>query len=236
MSNSTHRSSQCATSLANTLITEKPREKLRRLGVCALSDVELVALWLGTGSRGVDALMLAQELLATLGGLNGLLDPQREKFCQSKGIGEVRFAQWTAVVELCRRAAFESLSESDVMCSPEKVRHYLSLQLAGLEYEVFSALFLDNRHRVLQYKVLFNGTIDGAAVYPREVVKKCLSANAAAIIFAHNHPSGVAEPSDADIAITQKLKDALALIDVRVLDHVVIGQGVHTSLAERGLM
>lgn len=215
---------------------EKPREKLKLYGVKVLSDAELLTLWLGAGLREADAHLVGQEVLASFGSLNSLLEAQRDKFCGIKGIGEVRFSQWQVMVEICRRAAFEVLREGDVMSSPSKVRNYLSLQLAGLQHEVFSALFLDNRHRVLHYEVLFQGTIDGAAVYPREVVKQCLAVNGAAVIFAHNHPSGVAEPSDADIRLTKKLTDALALIDIRVLDHLIIGRGVQTSLAERGLL
>jgi len=152
------------------------------------------------------------------------------------GLGEAGFAQVQAALELARRQALQSFERGDALSSPARVRRFLSLQLGGVEHEVFAALFLDNRHRVICFNELFRGTIDGAAVYPREVLKCCLSANAAAVIFAHNHPSGIAEPSDADINITRKLTDALALIDVRVLDHLIIGQGAQTSLAERGLM
>ena len=141
-----------------------------------------------------------------------------------------------AALELSRRRLHESIQAGSALSSPQDVRDYFSLHLTGLSHEVFAALFLDNRHRVIKYEELFKGTIDSAAVYPREVVKLCLSCNAAAVIFAHNHPSGVAEPSDTDVRLTRKLTDALALIDVRVLDHLIIGQGVQTSLAERGLM
>ncbi len=212
------------------------REKLIRYGIASLSDAELLAVLFGTGTQGLNALELAAQLLAEFGGLQALMCAEAKQVNKIRGIGQARSAQLGVVLELGRRTAFETLSRGDVLSSPGKVREFLSLQLAGLEHEVFAAIFLDNRHRVLQYQPLFTGTIDGASVHPREVVKRCLSANAAAIIFAHNHPSGVAEPSEADIAITRKLRDALSLVDVRVLDHLIIGQGVQTSLAERGVI
>jgi len=197
---------------------ERPREKLLAHGPGALSDAELLAIFLQTGVAGRTAVEVAREAIAHFGGLSKLLS------AESKAL------------EISRRHVFATVQSGDVLSSPEQVRHYLSMQLAGLEHEVFSGLFLDRRHRVIEYRELFRGTIDSAAVYPREVLKLCLSRNASAIIFAHNHPSGVAEPSDTDVRLTRKLTDALALIDVRVLDHLIIGQGVQTSLAERGLM
>ena len=216
--------------------TERPREKLLAHGVGALSDAELLALFFGTGVAGRSAVDIARDALGAFGGLTGLLRAERSAFCATHGLGEARYTLLQASLELSRRHLFAALRERDVLSSPEDVRRYLAMHLTGLPHEVFAALLLDNRHRVIEYRELFRGTIDSAAVYPREVVKRCLSSNAAAVIFAHNHPSGVAEPSDTDVRLTRKLVDALALVDIRVLDHLVIGQGVQTSLAERGLL
>ena len=215
---------------------ERPREKLLRFGAAALSDAELVAIFLQTGTAGKSAVEVARNTLQEFGSLGALLNADQATFCNSPGLGTARYASFQAALEVSRRHVFETVMQGDVLSSPEHVRHYLSLHLTGLGHEVFSGLFLDNRHRVIEYRELFTGTIDTAAVYPREVVKQCLRSNAAAVIFAHNHPSGIAEPSDTDVRLTRKLVDALALIDVRVLDHLIIGQGVQTSLAERGLM
>lgn len=216
--------------------SERPREKLLHQGVSSLSDAELLAIFIQTGTQGATAVDVARNLLQQFGGLASLLSADKQSFCSARGLGEARFSLLQAALEISRRQVYETLGREDVLSSPEHVRHYLSLHLTGLQHEVFAALFLDNRHRVIEYQELFSGTIDSAAVYPREVVKRCLRCNAAAVIFAHNHPSGVAEPSDTDVRLTRKLSDALALVDVRVLDHLVIGQGVQTSLAERGLM
>jgi DNA repair protein RadC len=216
--------------------SERPREKLLRQGVSSLSDAELLAIIIQTGTAGCSAVDLSRNLLSHFGGLGAVLKADKRTFCEAPGLGEARYSVLQAAVEISRRQVYETLSTNDVLSSPDHVRRYLSLQLSGLAHEVFAALFLDNRHRVIDYKELFTGTIDSAAVYPREVVKHCLSSNAAAVIFAHNHPSGVAEPSDTDVRLTRKLSDALALVDVRVLDHLIIGQGIQTSLAERGLM
>lgn len=216
--------------------SERPREKLVQLGAHSLSDAELVAILLRAGNSSTNVIELARGALKNFGGLSELLSASKSEFCSVAGLGEAGYSQLQAAIEISHRHAFNAMDRGDALSSPGKVRQYLSLQLGGNQHEIFAALFLDNRHRVIVFEELFNGTIDGAAVYPREVMKKCLAANAAAVIFAHNHPSGVAEPSDADISITKKLKDALALIDVRVLDHLIIGQGVQTSLAERGLM
>ncbi len=216
--------------------TERPREKLLHHGASSLSDAELLAIFIQTGTAGNSAIQVARDALAEFGSLGALLSAERGAFCAAKGLGDARYCVLQAALEVSRRNVFETVMQGDVLSSPEHVRHYLSLHLTGLGHEVFSGLFLDNRHRVIEYRELFRGTIDSAAVYPREVVKRCLSTNAAAVIFAHNHPSGVAEPSDTDVRLTRKLVDALALIDVRVLDHLIIGQGVQTSLAERGLM
>ena len=215
---------------------ERPREKLLQRGAGSLSDAELLALFLQTGVAGRTAVQIARDALKEFGSLSRLLAADQEHFCQGVGLGQARYALLQASLELSRRHVYATVMQGDVLSTPEHVRQYLALHLTGLGHEVFSGLFLDNRHRVIEYRELFRGTIDSAAVYPREVVKYCLSCNAAAVIFAHNHPSGVAEPSDTDVRLTRKLIDALALIDVRVLDHLVIGQGVQTSLAERGLL
>ena len=216
--------------------SERPREKLLHQGVSSLSDAELLAIFIQPGTQGATAVDVARNLLQQFGGLASLLSADKQSFCSARGLGEARFSLLQAALEISRRQVYETLGREDVLSSPEHVRQYLSLHLTGLQHEVFAALFLDNRHRVIEYQELFSGTIDSAAVYPREVVKRCLRCNAAAVIFAHNHPSGVAEPSDTDVRLTRKLSDALALVDMRVLDHLVIGQGVQTSLAERGLM
>ena len=215
---------------------ERPREKLLERGPDSLSDSELLAIFLRTGIPGKSAVDLARELLAGFGGLAGLMGADERRFCEVKGLGRAKYAQLMAVLELSRRYLQTRIAEQDVLTSPEATRDYLKLKLYRLPYEVFACLFLDNRHRVIRYEELFRGTIDGASVHPREVVRKVMETNAAAVIFAHNLPSGVAEPSQADLRITQRLKDALALVEVRVLDHLIVGEGQGTSLAERGLL
>ncbi len=217
-------------------ISERPREKLLKHGVESLSDAELLAIFLQSGTSGRSAVDVAHDALLHFGGLSQLIRSDQKQFSQFAGFGEARYCLLQTAIEISRRHLLESIQSGDVLSSPQDVRDYLAMHLSGLPHEMFSALFLDNRHRVIKYGELFRGTIDSAAVYPREVVKMCLASNAAAVIFAHNHPSGVAEPSDTDVRLTRKLTDALALIDVRVLDHLIIGQGVQTSLAERGLM
>jgi len=214
---------------------ERPRERLLRHGASALSDAELLAIFLRTGVAGKSAVDLARELLRDFGGLRGLLDADRKSFARGIGLGDAKFAQLQAVLELARRHIAESLQRDDVIQSPQDTRRYLALRLRHYPHEVFAALFLDNRHRVIAYEELFRGTIDQAAVHPREVAKRALYHNAAAVIFAHNHPSGVAEPSRSDEQITHQLRDALALLEVRVLDHIVIGDE-WVSLAERGVL
>ncbi len=215
---------------------ERPREKLLRSGAKALSDAELLAIFLRTGTRGISALDLARQLLTEFGGLRPLLAASREAFCSVHGLGDAKFCQLQAVIEMAHRHLRESLEKGDALTSPEQTQRYLRLRLQGYPYEVFACLFLDNRHRIIAFEELFQGTIDGASVYPREVVRRSLHHNAAAVIFSHNHPSGVAEPSRADEQITLRLKDALALIDVRVLDHIVVGSESSVSLVERGLL
>ena len=214
---------------------ERPREKLLLRGPGALTDAELLAIFLRTGVAGKTAVDLARELLESYGGLRDLLSADRKSFCAGAGLGEAKYALLQAVLEMGRRHLYEIVERGDVLTSPEATRGYLISRLRDIPYEVFACLFLDNRHRVIAYEELFRGTIDGASVHPREVVKRALHHNAAAVILAHNHPSGVAEPSQADERITQRLKDALALVDIRVLDHMVIGDEV-VSFAERGLI
>lgn len=215
---------------------ERPREKLLLRGPASLSDAELLAVFLRTGVRGKTAVDLARELLRHFGGLTPLLDAGRADLSAASGIGIAKYAQVQAALELGRRYLEARLHRADALSSPEATRSYLVYRLKGLAYEAFLCLFLDNRHRVISCEEMFRGTVDSAQVYPREVVKRALVLNAAAVILAHNHPSGEAEPSHADRAITARLKEALALIEVRVLDHLVIGDGVATSMAERGLM
>jgi DNA repair protein RadC len=208
---------------------ERPREKLATLGGSALSDAELLAIFLGSGRRGQTAVELGRGALARAGGLRALLDASR-----AAPIGPVAWCRLQAALELGRRYLDAELRERETLTDPELSARYLKSRLSAYPYEVFACLFLDNRHRVIAFEELFRGTIDGASVHPREVVRRCLAHNAAAVIFAHNHPSGVAEPSAADRAITLRLRDALVLIEVRVLDHFVIGSGMPTSLARRG--
>ena len=215
---------------------ERPREKLLQRGPGALSDAELLAIFLRTGVTGKTAVDLARELLHEYGGLRYLLAADLHRFCHSKGLGSAKYAQLQAVLEMGRRYLQEDLQRSDSLSSPSDSRRYLQAKLRHYPYEVFSCLFLDNRHRVIEYEELFRGTIDGASVHPREVVRRALEHNAAALILAHNHPSGVAEPSEADRRITQRLQEALALVDIRVLDHFIIGEGKPISLAERGMV
>lgn len=215
---------------------ERPREKLLEHGAAVLSDAELLAIFLRTGTRGMTAVDLARDLLNRFGGLRGLLEADRKDFCASHGLGTAKYAQLQAALEISRRHLLATLRRGDALTSPDATRRYLAARLRGADREVFACLFLDNRHRVLAYEELFFGTIDGATVHPREVVKRTLALNAAAVILAHNHPSGVAEPSRADEQITRRLREALSLVDVRILDHIVVGDGEMVSLAERGLI
>lgn len=213
---------------------ERPREKLLVHGATALSDAELLAIFLRTGVKGKSAVDLARELLNDFGGLRPLLTANQQRFCQPLGLGDAKYAQLQAVLEMARRHLAEQLKTGDALTNPDLTRAYLTSRIRDLSHEVFVCLLLDNQNRVIKYEEVFRGTIDGAAVYPREIVKLALSANAAAVIFGHNHPSGIAEPSQADRHITQRLTDALGLVDIRVLDHLVIGNGEVVSFAERG--
>ncbi len=214
---------------------ERPREKLISRGSAALTDAELLAIFLRTGVAGKTAVDLARELLDRFGGLRSLLNADQKAFCANNGLGIAKYAQLQAVLEMGRRHLYETVKRGDVLNSPEDTCHFLAARLRDNTSEVFACLFLDSRHRIIQYEVLFRGTIDGSSVHPREVVKRALHHNAAAIILAHNHPSGLAEPSQADERLTQRLKKALALVDVRVIDHIVIGDDT-VSFAERGLL
>lgn len=215
---------------------ERPREKLIQLGPAALSDAELLAIFLRTGVSGKTAVDLARDLLQEYGGLHALLQADRKRFCQSNGLGTAKYAQLQATLEMGKRHLRETLQKGSALSSPQHTRNYLKSELYRFQHEVFSCLFLDNRHRILAFEHLFHGTIDSASVHPREVVKRALAHNAAAIILAHNHPSGVAEASQADISITRRLRDALALVDIRLLDHFIIGDNEPTSLAEQGMI
>lgn len=215
---------------------ERPREKLLTRGPAALSDAELLAIFLRVGCVGRSAVDLARDLLKEYGGLRPLLEASQTEFCKGQGLGSAKYAQLQAVLEMARRHLSAELTQGDAFTSPDLVRRYLSAQLRHQPHEIFAVLFLDNQHRLLAYEELFQGTIDGASVYPREVAKKALARNAAAVILAHNHPSGVAEPSQADRRITERLQQALDLVGVRVLDHMVVGDGEVVSFAERGFL
>jgi DNA repair protein RadC len=214
----------------------RPREKLLALGPTALADAELIALLLRTGLRGISVLQLAQNLLDAFGGLTGLLHAKPDDMKRIKGLGPAKRAEMAAVIELARRSLAQQLADKPLFDSPGAVKTYLRLQLAQLGHEVFAVMFVDAQSRLLRFEELFRGTLSQTSVYPREVVKRALELHASAVILAHNHPSGVAEPSRADELLTQTLKSALALVDVRVLDHFIIGQGEVMSFAERGLL
>ena len=214
---------------------ERPREKLLARGSGALSDAELLAVLLGNGVRGKDAIALGRELLTGAGSLGTLLG-RPDQAVRTVGLGPAKRARIAAALELARRSLAEQLHAQPTLGNPRDSGDYLSARLRHLPYEVFGCLYLDNRHRVLAFEELFRGTVDGASVHPREVVRACLAHNACAVIFAHNHPSGVAEPSAADRAITRELREALRLVGVRVLDHLVIGSGKPVSMAARGLI
>ncbi|ORU92453.1 MAG: hypothetical protein A6F70_02745 [Cycloclasticus sp. symbiont of Bathymodiolus heckerae] len=213
---------------------ERPREKLLSRGSASLSDAELLAIFLRTGTKGVTAVDLSRLLLKQFGSLNALMHANQNEFCEGHGLGQAKYVQLQAVLEMSRRYLQETISNQDTLNNPEDTKRYLQSKLAHQQREVFACLYLDNKHHVLAFEELFFGTIDGANVHPREVVKSTLQHNAAAVIFAHNHPSGNPEPSQSDIDITQQLINALKLIDVRVLDHLIIGNGRTTSLAEHG--
>lgn len=216
---------------------ERPRERLLAQGAAALSDAELLAIFLRVGSRGRSAVDLARDLIGRFGGLTRLFAAGQAEFSAVPGMGPAKYAQLQAVVELARRALAEDLKQGIPLVSPGAVRDYLRLRLAGLPHEVFVALWLDAQNRLIAAEELFRGTLTQTSVYPREVVKQALYHNAAAVVLAHNHPSGVAEPSRADEQLTAELKRVLALVDVRVVDHfIVAAQSSPLSFAERGLL
>ncbi len=215
-------------------VAERPREKLLKLGAASLSDAELLAIFLRTGVQGRSAVDLARHLLARFGGLRGLLEAGQQCFSKELGLGPAKFAQLQAVMEMARRHLGEVLYRATALESPAVVRAYLQAQLRHEKHEVFACLFLDTKHRPLTFETLFRGTIDSATVYPREIVKRALAHNAAALILCHNHPSGNPEPSPADIRLTHQLTRALEMIDVRVLDHFIIGDGEPLSMREHG--
>lgn len=211
-----------------------PREKMLSHGVQSLSDAELLAIFLRTGTQGMNVLNLADHLLQEFGSLRKLFSAELDQFCAHKGLGVAKYVQLHAALEMTQRYLAETLQRNDALTSPEQTKLYLSGLLRDKQREEFMVLFLDNQHRVICTECLFQGTIDAASVYPREVVKRALEHNAAALILAHNHPSGIAEPSQSDRRITRRITDALALVDIRILDHFVVGDGQTISFAERG--
>jgi DNA repair protein RadC len=214
----------------------RPREKLLAYGAASLADAELIALLLRTGFKGTSVLQLAQQMLDHFGGMQGLLHAQAADLKKIKGLGPAKRAEIAAVIELARRALAQALKEQPVFDAPAKVKQFVQLQLGARGFEVFAVMFLDTHNRLLAFEEMFRGTLTQSSVYPREVVKRALDLGAGAVILAHNHPSGAAEPSKADEYITQTLQSALKLIDVRVLDHLVVGHHDVVSFAERGLL
>lgn len=215
---------------------ERPRERLLAQGAAALSDAELLAIFLRIGMKGKSAVDLARELVNTFGNLHGLFSATKEQLCAINGIGEAKYVQLQAVLEMARRALGEQMKTADALSSPQAVRDYLKLTLARLPHEVFVAVFLTAQNRVIAVEELFRGTLTQTSVYPREIVKRSLAHNAASVIFAHNHPSGEASPSQADRSLTKALADALALVDIRVLDHFIVAPGASLSFAEQGIL
>jgi DNA repair protein RadC len=215
-------------------IDTRPREKLLRQGVTALTDAELVAVFLRTGVKGKSAVDLGRELLDRFGGLGGLCRADKKSACAAPGVGEAKYALLQAVMEMARRTLDEAMKAGDVLDSPEAVRAYLRLILHGKEYEVFCCVFLDAQNRVIAVEELFRGTLTQTSVYPREIIKRALFHNAGALILAHNHPSGVAESSQADRQLTRHLAEALALVDIRVLDHFIVAGASSLSFKEAG--
>jgi DNA repair protein RadC len=215
---------------------DRPREKMLAKGAAALSDAELLAIFVRTGTKGRSAVDLARQLLKEFGSIGEVFGASREAFCAVPGLGNAKYAQFQASFEMAKRALASEMKVRVNLSSPDAVRDFLRLQLEHREVEVFVGLFLDAQNRVVGVEELFSGTLTQTSVFPREVVRRALHFNAAGVIFAHNHPSGVAEPSRADEMLTQALKQALALVDVRVLDHFIVGRGATLSFAERGLL
>jgi DNA repair protein RadC len=217
-------------------VQERPREKLLRAGVSALSDAELLAIFLRVGITGKTAVDLARDLLQHFKSLNGVFLADLQAMSEVHGMGVSKYCQLQAVLEMSKRALGETLQQNDSFCSPTQVKHYLQLQLAKLQREVFGIMFLDAQNRLIAYEILFEGSLMQTSVYPREVVKRALALNAAALILSHNHPGGSAAPSRADEQLTRSLKDALSLVDIKVLDHIVVAGQETFSFSERGLM
>ncbi len=215
---------------------ERPRERLLKQGAAALSDAELVAIFLRVGVTGKSAVDLARDLVAKFGSLNGLFSASEADLCAVHGMGQAKYVQLQAVLEMAKRALVEDIKLTDALASPKAVRDYLKLTLARLPHEVFVAVFLTSQNRVIEVEEMFCGTLTQTSVYPREIVKLALAHNAASVIFAHNHPSGEPNPSQADRALTKTLAEALALIDVRVLDHFIVAPGASLSFAEQGIL
>jgi len=222
--------------IRNWPIDTRPREKLLRQGAAALTDAELVAVFLRTGMVGKSAVDLGRELLDRFGGLSGLCRADKKSACAAPGVGEAKYALLQAVMEMARRTLDEDMKAGDALDSPEAVRAYLRLILHGKEYEVFCCVFLDAQNRVIAVEELFRGTLTQTSVYPREIIKRALFHNAGALILAHNHPSGVAESSQADRQLTRRLAEALALVDIRVLDHFIVAGASSLSFKESGQM
>ncbi|MGI9273229.1 MAG: RadC family protein [Endozoicomonas sp.] len=217
-------------------VSELPREKLLNRGAASLSDAELLAILLRTGYKGVRVIEFAASLIRHFSSLDALLSASNEELRSIKGLGKAKTAELQAILEICRRVLQQKASSGSVMTNPDNTRKYLQLHFRDQERELFACLFLDTRHRVLALETLFQGTIDSAAVYPREILKRALELNASAVILSHNHPSGDPEPSQSDIRITRTIRTALELVDIRLLDHMIIGKGEVVSLAERGLV
>ncbi|PKY12068.1 hypothetical protein B1757_01590 [Acidithiobacillus marinus] len=215
-------------------VDERPRERLLQQGAQSLSDAELLAIFLRVGVVGKSAVDVSRELLQGFGGLRALLTASRDQFCAYHGMGDAKYALLQAVLEMGRRHLAEEWQRGGCLDSPQRVRQYLSASLRDRCREIFAVIFLDNRHRVIKWEEMFSGTIDGATVHIREILKRALELNAAALIVAHNHPSGVAEPSSADLALTRRLESAMQLLDLRLLDHFIVGDGEPLSLREQG--
>jgi len=216
--------------------SERPRERLLEGGPESLSDSELLAIFLRTGLPGKSAVALARDLIAEFKGLRGLLEADRSTFLSVRGLGEAKYCQLQSSLEMARRHLLETLKTSSVLTSTLMVKHYVQARLRHVDREVFACIHLDSQNRLIEFEALFKGTIDAASVYPREVVKSALAHNARALILVHNHPSGKAEPSQADHRITERLRQALALVDIAVLDHLIVGEGHVFSFAERGFL
>ncbi len=222
--------------ITNWPATERPREKLRRFGAHNLTDIELLAIFLGSGVRGKSAIDLARELIAHCGGLSGIFSADESRFCAIKGLGETKYIQWQAILEIQRRHLKQGLEQGISCQSAREVEHFLISQLRPLAYEVFGLLFLNSQHRLIDFQILFRGTLQQTAIHPREVIKKALFFNAASVILAHNHPGGSSEPSEMDKSTTQYLKQALRAIDVEVLDHIIVGAEACSSFAQRRML